>query len=354
MGINPPLRPAERILVVHTAFLGDIVLATPFFAALRSLYPQAKIHFLTTPGGAALLAPNAWGVEPIAFHKRGRDSGPLGFWRVARALKNLKPDLVLNLHRSLRSALLAKASGGEVWGFAEATGSYLFHGKVARRPGAFEAEKNLSLLEAAVGGGSFSPYPSLQASASDEAAASALLGATGKFVALAPSSVWATKRWPAEKFAELAVRVQRDLGLGTVLVGSDSPEDKAAAAAVLEAIRRSGAENLPLNLTGSTSLGALKSVLSRAQVVVSNDSSPLHMAIAVGTKAVGIYGPTTRELGFFPLAPPGKAAVAEVLGLECRPCGLHGHKSCPRGHFRCMLDLGVEHVFREVKNLVCP
>jgi heptosyltransferase II len=354
MGQRPPLRPAERILVVHTAFLGDIVLATPFLAALRALYPAAKIHFLTTPGGALLLQPNLWAVEPIAFHKRGKDGGPAGFWRMARNLRALQPDLVLNLHRSMRSALLAKASGGEVWGFSEAAGSFLFRGTVGRRPGAFEAEKNLHLLQAAVGAGDFPLYPSLQISAADEQRASALLGATEKFVALAPSSVWATKRWPAEKYAELAGRIQRELGLTPVIVGSDSAEDKEAAAAVMAVFQRRGEKNLPLNLTGSTSLGALKSVLARAKIVISNDSSPLHMAIAVGTKTVGIYGPTTRDLGFFPLAPPGFASAVEVNGLECRPCGMHGHKSCPRGHFRCMLELEVEQVFREVKSLVCP
>jgi heptosyltransferase-2 len=74
----------------------------------------------------------------------------------------------------------------------------------------------------------------------------------------------------------------------------------------------------------------------------------------MGAKAVGIFGPTTKELGFFPLAPDGRAAVAEMKELECRPCGLHGHHRCPRGHFRCMLDLEVSQVFEEAKRLLCP
>jgi heptosyltransferase-2 len=102
-----------------------------------------------------------------------------------------------------------------------------------------------------------------------------------------------------------------------------------------------------------TSLGALKSVLSRARLVVANDSAPLHIAIAMGATVVGIFGPTTKELGFFPKAPPGKSATAELAELNCRPCGLHGHNACPLGHFRCMLDLKPEAVLKEAESLLC-
>jgi heptosyltransferase-2 len=339
-------RNLERVLVIHTAFLGDIVLATPFLAGLRAELPEAEIHFLTTGGGVAILENNPWGVRAIPFHKRGADAGFSGLWRKGRELKALRPDLVFCLHRSLRSTILTKLVGGESWGFREGAASFLFRHRVSRDGIAYEAEKNLALLKGWAGRNDFSPYPKLGASAADEERASELLRDAGRFVVLAPSSVWATKRWPGEKFGELALRIQKELGLATVIVGSE--EDKAATQAVLEKAPAS------LDFTGKTSLGALKSVLSKADLVVSNDSSPLHIAIAMGTKVVGVFGPTTKELGFFPLAPAGRAAVAEVKELECRPCGLHGHDRCPLGHFRCMLDLEVNQVFGEVSQLLCP
>jgi heptosyltransferase-2 len=108
-----------------------------------------------------------------------------------------------------------------------------------------------------------------------------------------------------------------------------------------------------LDLAGKTGLGALKSVLSRAKLVVANDSAPLHVAIAMGVPVVGVFGPTTKALGFFPMAPEGMAATAEVAGLVCRPCGLHGHHACPQGHFRCMLELSPETVLKEAETLLC-
>jgi heptosyltransferase-2 len=336
--------------------LGDIVLATAFLANLRALQPSAEIRFLTTPAGARLLSPNTFGVKVISYDKRGNDSGPGGFLRMARELRGFAPELVFCLHRSLRSTLLAKVSGGEVWGFSEGVGSVLFTGRVARAKGRFEAEKNQALLAAWAGERALQQalFPILSVSDKDTAEGDTLLGGLQGFVALAPGSVWATKRWPPERFAGLAQLLWERHGLRSVIVGGNEPADREAAMKLLVAYRE-GAEKvapLPLDLTGKTGLGGLKSVLSRAKLVVANDSAPLHMGIAMGVSVLGVFGPTTRELGFFPLAPEGKAKVAELAGLECRPCGLHGHDQCPRTHFRCMLDLSPEAVYREAE-LLC-
>jgi heptosyltransferase-2 len=347
---NQP-KAAERVLVIHTAFLGDIVLATPLLEGLRARLPRAEIRLVTTPAGAKLLTPNKWGVHVIPFDKRGKEKGLKGLWQKGKKLRAFQPDLVFCLHRSLRSTVLAKLAGGISWGFREGAASFLFHNRVSREGLEYEADKNLALLVAWSGAaGGFSRYPKLAATPAEEEEAARLLGDIKDFVALAPSSVWATKRWPAEKFGALAEKIWREKGLRCVIVGSNAPEDMAAAAGVIAASR----DSQPLNLSGKTSLGVLKSVLSRARLVVSNDSSPLHMAIAMERPVVGIFGPTTKELGFFPLAPKGKAAVAEVAGLACRPCGLHGHHKCPQGHFRCMLDLNEAKVYEEINQLLCP
>ena len=348
----PPAAKAspERVLLIHTAFIGDIILATPVLEALRRLLPKAEIRFLTTPAGAKILTPNPWGVVPLAYDKRGREKGMRGLFAKGRELKAFAPELTFCLHRSFRSTLLARLAGGESWGFREAAGAWLLNHRVSRAGRAYEADKNLALIEAWSGELGFSRYPQLLAAPAEEADAARLLGDLSSFVAMAPSSVWATKRWPGERFGALAERLWKEKGLRTVVVGSDSPEDQTAAASLVAA----APESQPLNLSGKTSLGSLKSVLSRAQLVVSNDSSPLHMAIAVGRPVVGVFGPTTRELGFFPLAPEGRSAVAEVPGLECRPCGLHGHQACPAGHFRCMLDLREEQVYKEILKVLCP
>lgn len=355
---TPPSRP-KSILVIQTAFVGDIVLASSFLAGLRTLAPNAKISLLTTPAGVQLFSPNPWDIELIAYDKRGNEKGLLGFLRKARRLRQLSPQLVFCLHRSLRSALLAKVSGGKIFGFRESAGSVLFDRRVSREGIAYEAEKNLALL-AAWGGEvvkSFLPFPRLATSSQEEAAADSLLAeVTGqKFAVLAPSSVWATKRWPVEKFAQLALDLWRTRGLRSVIVGGKDAEDIELGKRLVEEFQKISGQSapLPLDISGKTSLGSLKAVLARPEIVIANDSSPLHIAIAMGRKVVGVFGPTTKELGFFPLAPKGKAAVAEVFGLSCRPCGLHGHRTCPEGHFRCMLELRPEAVLAATEKVLC-
>lgn len=341
-------RQPSKILVIQTAFLGDLVLTTSFLANLRALAPEAEIHFLTTPAGAKLLTPNEFRVLPLPYDKRGKQKGFTGFLRMAKRLRALKPNIVFCLHRSLRSSTLARAAGGEVYGFQEGAGSSLFEHRVAREKGAYEAEKNHRLLEAWAGerARGMSLFPRLSAAPEEIAEAEALLAGVRDFVAIAPSSVWATKRWPAEKFAELGAR----LGLPVVLVGGNDAADLEAARGVLGAWPAAAPK--PLDLTGKTGLGTLKAVLARARLVVANDSAPLHVAIAMGAPVLGIFGPTVKEIGFFPLAPAGKSAVAELAGLECRPCGLHGHDKCPLGHFRCMRDLSVELALERAKRLL--
>lgn len=345
---KPTPKILDRIIVIQTAFLGDIVLTSPFLESLRLKYPKSEIFFVTTPAGASLLEPNPWNIRFLPYDKRGKDSGVVGFLRMVRKLRNLKAQRVYCLHRSFRSALLAKASGAQVWGFKESSAPQLIEKQFSRKKFEHEVEKNHSVLEIAEA----PPYPTLFLTEEDKLQAVKLIP-NEPYIAMAVSSVWATKRWPEDKFAALIHKISQESGLRTVLVGSK--EDQQVADRVIEIYRslpQTGAAE-PINLAGKTSLGALKAVLAKSELTVSNDSSPLHIAAAFARPVVGIFGPTTKEIGFFPFTPPGKSAVAELKGLECRPCGLHGHDACPLGHFRCMKDLDSQSVFDEVKKLLC-
>lgn len=346
----------SKVLVIQTAFLGDIVLTTSFLRNLRQLLPQAEIRFLTTPVGSKVLQPNGIKITSITYDKRGKDKGFGGFLRMAKTLRAFEPELVFCLHRSLRSTMLARLSGGKTFGFLDGAGSVLFDHRVKRPANSFEAEKNHALLKAWAGESAtdLSLFPVLSMSQEDTVSSAELLEGLGEFVAFAPSSVWATKRWPAERFGRLAELLWEKRGLRSVLVGGNDPADFEAAKGILEFVRASSSKMPePLDLIGKTALGSLKGVLSRAKLLIANDTAPLHVAIAVGAPVLGIFGPTTRSLGFFPLAPYGKSGVAEHPNMPCRPCGLHGHDACPLGHFRCMLELSPEAVYLEAERLLC-
>ncbi len=355
-----PLLPhnPNKIVVIQTAFLGDIVLATSFLRSLRALFPLAEIQLVTTPIGVQILTPNSWDIQLVSFDKRGKEKGPRGLFRKIRALRMSKPDLVFCLHRSLRSTILATSLKAKLTvGFKEAAASFLFSRHVARKKFLFEAEKNNALLaelfsEVELQRVSFEKTPELSISEAQATESEKMLEELGgaKFVAMAASSVWATKRWPAEKFGELALLIVRRYGTRSVIIGGNDAEDKKIAARVLASFSSLATEDekaaAPLDLTGKTSLGALKAVIARATLLISNDSAPLHIGSAQQVPVVAIFGPTTKSLGFFPHTAPEDSIVVEQQGLSCRPCGKHGHDRCPLTHFRCMLDISAPDVLR--------
>ena len=108
-------------------------------------------------------------------------------------------------------------------------------------------------------------------------------------------------------------------------------------------------KNKPLNLVGKTNLRESFSLIKHAKALISNDSAPVHMAVAFNTPVVDIYGPTITDFGFYPYR---NGIVVEVKGLKCRPCGLHGHNECPTGTFECMQDITPDMVLNGLKNLM--
>lgn len=362
------MRQPNKILIIQTAFLGDLILLSSLFRLLRMRLPEAEISAVLSPLGQELFQNNAWNVEVIPFDKRGADRGPLGLWRFSRKLKARNFDWCLSLHRYARSSLLAYLSGAkQVYGYREAPFSFLFTNSVDRSAQVFEAEKNLAVLQSALQQNEMDPvqaklsdlYPELRIQTGDiEAAREVLPGGThSSYVVISPSSAWTTKRWPVERFAKIAKQLYEQ-GRNVVLVGGSSEEDQIVATELTDLlateIRANGSrQNWLKNLMGRTSIAALRGIIAESKLVLCNDSAPMHLACAFNRPCISIFGPTTKDLGFFPLS---KDAPCEVIErrLQCRPCGLHGHKNCPLDHFRCMLEIEVPLVMRTVESVLCP
>jgi heptosyltransferase-2 len=315
-------------LVIQTAFLGDVVLTTPLLSVLAKRY--GPVDVVTTPAAAPLLEGHPAVAEVVRYDKRGADAGPGGLWRLGLLLRRRRYARAILPHRSLRTAVLALLTGAtERTGFADAAGAVTYTSRIPRPRDGHETDRLLALA------GVFSgrpERPSLGLTAADRAAADEWLRERGippGFVALAPGSIWGTKRWPY--YPELAAA----LGAPIVVVGGG--DDAALGIEVITA-----AEGRSWNAAGELGLRASAALLERASVLVTNDSAPLHFAAAMGTPVVAIFGPTVPEFGFGPRGP--RDAVVQQSGLACRPCSAHGPRVCPLGHHRCMLELSVERV----------
>ncbi|MGI8498075.1 MAG: lipopolysaccharide heptosyltransferase II [Gemmatimonadaceae bacterium] len=329
---------SQESLIVQTSFLGDTILTTPLIAELARKGP---VDVVVTPASAPVLANNPDIREIIVYDKRGRDAGVGGLLRLARRIRrrpSAGPRTAYLAQGSLRSAALAAIAGyPERIGFAAAPGHSLYTRRVLRREERHHTERLWRLaapidVDAEPTPGTLRPrlYPG----AIERAAVDALLGdrAGAPFLALAPGSIWGTKRWPY--YAELAARVSSRWPL--VVVGGSDDQD--AARSVVD----SAGEHRVLDACGRLSLLASAELIGRARALVTNDSSPLHLASAMGTPTVALFGPTVADFGFGPLAP--RSASLGLEALPCRPCHHHGPPICPLGHWRCMRELDVDRV----------
>jgi heptosyltransferase-2 len=324
-------------LVIQTAFLGDVVLTIPLLQALAERH--GPVDVVTTPGAASLIETHPAVRRVVRWDKHG-EKGP-GAWGLGRELRDQGYERVYLPHRSVRSALIAKLTGAKARiGFADAPllSRALYTETHRRDTTKHESERLLSLL-----GTARDPRPatswSMALTESDKSKADAWMTANGVrdgFIALAPGSIWGTKRWPY--YPELA----KLLGERQVVV-IGGKDDATLAEAILAAAPNAKSSAGQLSLRESAAL------IQRAAALVTNDSSPLHLATAVGTPILAIFGSTVPAFGYGPIRPGDR--VAEIP-LDCRPCSSHGPQVCPLGHHNCMKQQSAESVLQQVRSLL--
>lgn len=334
-------------LVIQTAFLGDMVLTTPLLAELAR---QGPVDVVATPANAGLLANHPAVRELFVYEKRHADGGLSGLLRQARRLRRRAYSAAYLAQGSTRSALLALLAGIPLRvGFGSSAGRWLYTERVPYRENLHHAERLWRLAAPAGTEPTLEDLrPHLVPGAAEEAAAAAILDAQATddgrpLVVLAPGSVWATKRWPYYPALAAALASRARIA---IIGGAGDAELAAEIAAVVAGVN--GAQLV--DATGRLSLLASAALVSRAAVLVTNDSAPLHLASAVGTPTVAIFGPTVPEFGFGPLAP--HSITLGHTTLTCRPCDRHGPAKCPLGHWRCMREFDKMAVLEAVESLL--
>ena len=334
-------------LVIQTSFLGDVILTTPLIAELARRGP---VDVLVTPLGATALANNPDIRTIIRYDKRGTYGSALGLWQTVKEIRMHRPyDAAYLAQGSFRSGLMAMLTGArDRIGFASSTGRVLYTQQVPYRPDHHHAQRiwSLAMSDCADPPTREQIRPRLYPSDADREQIDHLLRKNGEstrpIVALAPGSAWGTKRWPY--YVDLAKRLADEFRIA--IIGSNA--DAAVASEIISALPAEGV----INGTGSLSLLASAELIGRAQAIVTNDSAPQHLASAMGTPTLSIFGPTVPEFGFGPLAE--RHIVAGNAGLSCRPCHRHGPQRCPLGHWRCMRELSAEYISSLLPQVLHP
>ena len=330
-----------RILAVRFGSIGDILLITPLLRALRHRHPGAVLEALTKRVHAPLLADNPH-LDEVLTLVPGRRLASL-----ARELRSRRYTHLLDLHGTVRSRVLRLLVPGRWTGYRKrkVARELLIHTKrshygkevpVAERD--VEAARDLDVRPDSGPCEFFLSAEAVQRA--DQWLREGRLGADRPLVALAPGAAHFTKRWPARHWQSAVARlVEQELDV--VIVGG--PDD----IAICREIAASGGSRT-VSAAGTFGLQETGALLQRARAVLSGDTGLMHMATAVGTPVVAIFGPTVHAFGFSPYHADALVLERE---LPCRPCSSKGGPRCPLGHHRCMEEILPEQAVASLRGL---
>jgi heptosyltransferase-2 len=337
---------SKTILIIQTAFIGDTILASHFARAVKAEYPNSKIHFFLRKGNESVIQGLSTVDKVWVWDKAGGKTKNL--IKLILELRQIRFDLVFNLHRHFNSGLVSALMKAIFKaGFRQNPLSFFCTHKVdhliphkSNGSAWHEVQRNLQLLKLAAPAVKISdnaklykPELPLQEKNHQKVAPYS----TGDYFVVAPASVWFTKAWSEHKFRELT----QELSLRGKVFFIGAPTDKELCGRISQDIANTEVLCGQLNLLDSAAL------MKNAKRVFVNDSAPLHLASCVNAKTTAIFCSTIQDFGYTPLA--DDSVVVDVgQTLECRPCGLHGHKKCPLGHFRCSEDIEVRRVLATI------
>jgi heptosyltransferase II len=334
-----------RILIIQTAFLGDVILTLPLIQVLKREFLESKIDYLCIPKSKDILLNNPYIDNVMLYDKHGECNGLKGLNKVIGEVKNNKYDLVISVQRFLRSTLIAKRSGAmRTISYNTSALSFLYSDKVEYKQKheilrvldllAPLGIKNLPLMK-----------PELFPSNEDKNEVDKIfkgLGVSEKkdIISIAPGSVWFTKRFPKDKFVNL-LNMMRTTKAKIVLIGGKDD------VALCEYIISKTTHNEVYSFAGKLSILQSAELIKKCALLITNDSAPLHLANAMSTKVIAIFGSTTKDFGFYPIGENDK--IFEISGLKCRPCSNHGRQECPIHTFGCMYNISEKDIYEEVK-----
>lgn len=305
----------------------------PLCKALKSIYPNSRLTFITTKVASPIAELVSCIDEVIVFDKRTTHSGLNGTFVFGKFLREFKFDLFISLHRSFRSTLITKlAKSALSISYDTAVLSFLLGKRCKYRLHEHEIRRNLHFLQCIDKGESIdefdNPVVNLAFSKDDinyvEQFINQIEKKSGKIALIAPNSVWETKKWTKSGFTDLA-EILANQDYQVLIIGSKSDKDYCESIA-----QQSGA----INTCGDFTIPQTIYLMTRSKFLVSNDSAPIHFAGLVNCPVVAIFGPTSPLFGFYPRSE--QSSIIERAELACKPCEIHGNKKCPIGTFDCM------------------
>ncbi|MEZ5196161.1 MAG: glycosyltransferase family 9 protein [Bacteroidales bacterium] len=327
----------NSFLIIQTASIGDVILATPILEKLHHHFPLAKIDFLVKKGNESLFYGHPFLHQVLIWDKSSNKYS--NFAKLNNYIRYKKYDCVINVQRFASSSLMTVFSGSSLTiGFNKNPFSMLFQKRVKhtiKKGNRHEIERNLDLVRTITDPSSFPVklYPGQK----DMARMSQFK--TAQYITVSPASLWFTKQYPEEKWIDFISKT--DPGLQIYFLGSKTDH------LLCDRIINHSGHKFSLNLSGKLNLLESAALMKDATMNFVNDSAPMHLASSVNAATTAIFCSTVTSFGFGPLS--DKSVVVETrLKLACRPCGLHGFKKCPKKHFNCAWQIDTNDLLKQL------
>ncbi len=317
-----------KILLLQTAFIGDVILATPLVEKLHRHYPSAQLDVMLRKGNEGLLVGNPHVSKLWIWDKKQGKYQSL--FALLKKVRREKYDILINLQRFASTGIFTALAGAKsTVGFDKNPFSFLFGKKVKHHigNGMHEVQRNLLLISHLTD--TEFEMPKLYPQPADFERVTAYK--SKPYITISPTSVWFTKQLPSEKWSELISLV--DSNLQIYLLGG-----KADREACKQLVQKTNGR--AINLAGEFTFLQSAALMRDATMNYVNDSAPQHIASAMNAPTLSVFCSTVPSFGFGPLAHHSRVVEVDEA-LNCRPCGLHGYRACPKGHFRCAYGIDV-------------
>ncbi len=317
----------KKILVIQTAFLGDAILTLPMIQKLKQNNPSALIDVISIPNTAELFEASECVNEVIILDKRGKHKSLFQLYKFIKDIKQKKYDEIYSPHRSFRSSLIVMLSGvRETYGFNNSSIFHVYRNIIEYNINDHEVKRNLSL----VGFDSEMDWKILPQINVKEEIRTKIKNLINEkdlnpsFVAIAPGSVWSTKRYPLEHYEKI-IQELISKKIKVVLIGGS--DDRSLCDQLKETDK-----NI-ISFAGELKIIESVELLRSASLLITNDSAPTHMGMAADVPVLTLYCSTIPQFGFYPYNNNSKYLSFDEL--DCKPCGIHGYEVCPLKHFNC-------------------
>ena len=328
------VRNVKKILLIRFSSIGDLVLTTPVIRALSQQIEGSEIHFLTKKRFVGILENNPYLTKIHSFDENLSE--------ITAQLKQEKFDLIIDLHKNLRSNLVKRKLKSKSLSFDKLNLEkwLMVRLKINRLPQKHIVDRYFDALEPLDIENDFLGLDYFEGEESHKVKSLLPVAFQKSYVVFALAGTYFTKKIPLEKWLEMA----KLSPLPILLLGG--PTEKKLS----ESLMKESIEQPIYNACGSFNLNQSAALIKEAELVITGDTGLMHIAAAYQKKIISLWGNTIPEFGMYPYIPqhPDRVTILENKDLSCRPCSKLGYDKCPKGHFDCMMQLDVSNVFRQI------